>query len=228
METPYNQFKEIRNEKKFVANKLEGLQFDSVLEFGSQWGEVLVVIKDKFPEVKVVGIDIDKEVTNSARNITNLDLRIGDILNNGFHNKEFDVVVADALFCMMRPEDVEQGFKEMVRIARKYIVLVELKGSAIGLVHGGRTGANWSDLFLKYGMICTSEEKITTDMWDATPWSETGHIYLASFEEAKPQEISQETGTITKGETVQVKKPFCDSCASKGVRHLKSCPKKTF
>ncbi len=223
MESPYSMFKELRPEKKLVAEALAGLKFESVLEVGSQWGEVLVAIKDKFPEIKMMGIDIDKEVTNQPRSITNLDLKVRDVLNNTIHNKEFDVVVSDALFCMMRPDDVEQGFKEMVRMAKKYIVLVELLHTETGFVHGGRTGANWPELFKKYGLTLLSEQKITKDMWEATPWSECGHVYLAGFEEPKTQEISQETGQITKEETI--KKAWCDTCDSKGVRHKKVCPK---
>ena len=145
------------------------------MEIGSQWGENLKAIQNVFPDKKLVGIDIDNETTNEARKVTGLDLRLGDILHNSFHDEEFDVVFAEALFCMLNPLDVEHALKEVLRIAKKYVVLVELKTSErVGFVYGGRTGANWKELLKGYDF---TERKITKEEWDANPWIDFGFIY---------------------------------------------------
>ena len=175
IETPYDNNKELRENKCIVAKTLVGKDFESVLEIGSQWGENLKAIQNIFPDKKLVGIDIDNETTGEARKVTGLDLRLGDILHNSFHDGEFDVVFAEALFCMLDPRDVETALKEVLRIAKKYVILVELKTSErVGFVQGGRTGANWKELLWGYDF---TERKITKEEWDANPWLDYGYIY---------------------------------------------------
>lgn len=177
METPYDNGQELRPCKRIVAEALWGKDFLNVLEVGSQWGENLVAIREDFPSVKLVGIDIDKETTDEAKKVTGLDLRLGNILDGNFQDKEFDVVFTEALFCMLEPNQVDRALKEVIRIARKYIVLVELKTSElVGMVYGGRTGANWVELFKKYGLEA-KQTKIHSKNWEANPWKENGYIY---------------------------------------------------
>ena len=106
-ETPYRQFKELRPAKRIVAEALQGKEFESVLEVGVQWGENLMAIKEKFPDKKLIGVDVDKPVIEEAKVVTALDLRIGNLFDLQFADKEFDVVFAEALFVMLPPHQVE-------------------------------------------------------------------------------------------------------------------------
>lgn len=176
MESPYDG--ELKDAKRIVARKLEGKEFDSVLEIGAQWGENLFALREKFPDKKLVGIDIDRETTEGAIKITGLDLRYGDAFEMNFEKDEFDVVFTYALFCMIPPERVRFLLTEIIRIAKKYIILIEFETkSKIGITKGNRTGANWVELFKDNGLKATREKlKIKYD--GLNPWKDYGYIYM--------------------------------------------------
>lgn len=177
-ENPYTTYAELRPSKKIVVNLLEGKEFNSVLEVGCQWGENLIAIREKFPDKKIVGVDADWDgIVQEAKTITGLDIRKGSVFSLEFQDKEFDVVFTNALFCMLQPEQIETGLKEIIRVAKKYIILIELKTEEfIGIVKGGRTGADWVSLLGKYGLEATTK-KIPSKVWGANPWVDNGYIY---------------------------------------------------
>jgi len=175
-ETPYNTFPELRSSKRIVAEALKGKEFDSVLEVGAQWGENLAAIKEKFPDKRLVGVDVDKSVTLEAKEVTSLDLRVGNLFDLQFADKEFDVVFAEALFVMLPPHQIESGLDELIRVAKRYVILVELGISELtGYAPGGRTGANWVELFKARGLNADIK-RITKEQWDAEPWRGYGVI----------------------------------------------------
>lgn len=173
METPFDN-NQVRPCKQIVANLLTD-DFESILEVGCQWGENLVPIRERFPNKKIVGVDIDKPVLDEAVKKTGLDLRVGNLFDLG--EEKYDVVFAEALFCMIEPNRVEDGLKELLRVARKKVILVELETEKfVDRVPGGRTGANWIKLVGSYGLEVT-RKKIQREDWDANPWIEHGYIY---------------------------------------------------
>lgn len=105
----------------------------------------------------------------------NIEISYGNILSIPFPDKSFDVVFVEAVFCMLHPDLVEDALKEVMRVAKKYVILVELDNNKIGEVKGGRTGANWSEL-LKF-----NKRRITTDEWDAAPWNECGVVIICQI-----------------------------------------------
>lgn len=177
------QFGDSRPQAKIVANELEGKDFDNVLEVGFWWGESMMGVKDKFPNVKLVGIDIgwDQQI-EKAKEATGLDLREGTVFDLPFKDDEFDVVFTNALFCMLEIERVEEGLLEIIRVAKKHIVLVELESvgeELFSLLPGmGRTGANWVELFKIYGLKAT-KRKVTEEEWEVNPWKNYGYVYYA-------------------------------------------------
>jgi ubiquinone/menaquinone biosynthesis C-methylase UbiE len=164
-------YKTLRECKKFVAKSLEGKNFNSVLEVGTQWGESLEAIKELYPDKQYVGVDIDR-----LENPYRLDIIYGNVLEIPFADKSFDVVFTNALFCNLSPDLINKGLSEIIRVASKYIYLVELELPSRGFCKGGRTGANWVELFKEKGLIAT-KRKTTEKEWGVEPWLEYGHIY---------------------------------------------------
>src|SRR3990167_3569759 len=175
-ETPYRQFKELRPAKRIVAEALREKEFESVLEAGVQWGENLMAIKEKFPDKKLIVVDIDKPVIEEAKVVTALDLRVGNLFDLQFADKEFDVVFAEALFVMLPPHQIESGIDELLRVTKKYLILVELGIKELtGYVPGGRTGANWVEIFKARGLNAKIR-KISVEEWNAEPWRSYGYV----------------------------------------------------
>lgn len=177
---PYEQFKELRPCKKIVANELEGLDFESVLEVGTQYGECLLAIKNKFPDKRLVGIDIDTFALDDGRKVTGLDLRHQDANTMDFEPNSFDVVFTEALFCMLPIIRVEGILRKIIKTAKKHIILVELTApSGIKTIYGlqgkERIGVNWKEAFGNYGLT-TEIKKIPLEVWDGEPWKTWGQI----------------------------------------------------
>jgi len=196
---------ELRECKKIVAKDLVGKDFKSVLEVGTQWGESLKAIGNLFKDKKLVGVDTDKVVIFS--NKFNLDLKMGNVLGLKFPDNSFDVVFTNALFCNLSPDAINQGLDEIVRVANKYVYLVELELPKKGYCNGGRTGANWKELLEKKGLKVESR-KITKEEWPVEPWLTYGHLYKAIWKqksssqshllEKHPVLILQETDSTVK------------------------------
>ena len=171
----YN-FKEIRPMMQIVANELKEIEFDSVLEIGCGCGENLAAIERTFKDKKIMGVDVNLERLDIARKNTNVELYWADINDLEIADKSFDVVFTNALFCMLRPEEIEHGIKEMVRIAKKYLILIELNSPMrFGKTGADRTGADWKQLFKELGSEAKLK-KIPADVWGVSPWLRDGYI----------------------------------------------------
>jgi len=93
-------------------------------------------------------VDIDMERLKKASE-KGLKVMYGDVRWLPFYRDQIDVVFTNALFTNVEPEYVEKGIKNIIKVARKYIILVEFLSKDItGQVDGHkRTAANWIELF---------------------------------------------------------------------------------
>ena len=113
-----------------LQKKLFRLKFRSLLDFGCGYGLIeLKALRRKFPKAKLAGFDwILTERSYGLAEGLDVDLQKLD-WNAGrlpYKDKSMDVCLSGAtMICMPH---VETAVKEMKRIAKKYIVLVELQG----------------------------------------------------------------------------------------------------
>jgi len=175
----------VRPCKRIVANELEGKDFDSVLEVGTQYGECLLAIRERFPDKKLVGIDIDTLAMEVGREVTGLDLRLQDANTMDFEPNSFDVVFAEAFFCMLPIIRIETVLRKVIKTAKKYIILVELitesgVKTVYGLVGKERVAVNWREMFEKYGLTAEIKD-IPPGVWDCEPWKTWGKIIIVKI-----------------------------------------------
>jgi hypothetical protein len=94
------------------------------------------------------------------------------------------VVFTNALFCMVRQSEVENILNEIIRVAKRYIYLVELDSPLMtDLVDRDRVAANWVALFKARGYRAT-KRKITPEEWDCRPWQQYGYFISVDKNEA--------------------------------------------
>lgn len=162
--------------KKIVANWLKDKEFETILELGCQWSENLIAIKELFPNAKLTGIDVDaKTIEESFFTTSGMNIEIGDARKVRFPDKSFDVVFVEALLCMNQPHDNELIVKEIKRLAKKFIILVELGRTGGGYdTLGGRTRCDIEDIFKEYKV---EKRKITKEEWGVNPWLLNGYLY---------------------------------------------------
>ncbi|MBI3930972.1 MAG: class I SAM-dependent methyltransferase [Chloroflexi bacterium] len=167
----------------------------SILEIGCNCGPNLYMIAQKFPGIKIQGIDINplaiqkgKELF-AAAGISNVKLSVGkaDELSQ-FPDNSFDVVFTDAVLIYIGRDKIQGIIKEMVRVARKGLILVEQHickpnnkaNHSLGIRPYGLWQRDYVALlkqFVPEAQIGIT--KITEDMWADPQWQETGAIIEA-------------------------------------------------
>lgn len=121
--------------------KQQNLNFDSVLEFGTTSnynrsispfaGRNLYAIKEFFPNVKrLEGNDIFCPKEGIERD--GIKYTYGDMYGKlPTPDKSFDMVLLSAMFISLPEEDVKQSISEAIRIAKKYIVIVDIHNESL-------------------------------------------------------------------------------------------------
>jgi SAM-dependent methyltransferase len=136
-----------------LAQLVRDLGARSVLEFGCNVGRNLAAIAEHCPGVELTGIDINQAAISAGREKTGLDLRVADERGlAAFADGAFDLV-----FCVSVLDhiaDVAEVCRELVRVARRHLFLMEVRLPVEGRVarnfeHSTRTvrestGASYS------------------------------------------------------------------------------------
>lgn len=168
--------------RQLIIDALEELiPFESILEGGSNCGPNLRLIKQKFPGVKLTGIDINEDAVKEAnRLLPDADIRVGNIEENlPFEDKSFDIVLVDAVLIYIGPQKIKQVMNELNRIAKKGIVLVEWdSNSLLGEVQEYHWTRDYKRLLEELGFK-VRKIKISADMWPTRSdnWARLGYLF---------------------------------------------------
>lgn len=161
----------------FLLQQLGKLRFDTLLEVGCNAGPNLALIKERWPEVKVSGIEASLKAARFARDmIPQAEIIVGNLLWLPWPDKSFDVVLADAVLMYIKPEDVKLAFSELKRVAKRAIVVVDRYSKA-----EKNDGYIWSRDYKKIleDIGDVSEFKITKDIWPTSKgWQKSGRLYV--------------------------------------------------
>ncbi|MHA1728797.1 MAG: class I SAM-dependent methyltransferase [Promethearchaeota archaeon] len=93
----------------------------SLLEVGCGTGALLLEIGQKFKNLDLYGIDIDKErIKNAEQILKKADIPVKlydfDILGNNFKDDQFDIIVTNLVFLWIN--DISSVFRELYRILK--------------------------------------------------------------------------------------------------------------
>ncbi len=107
----------------FMLAALDYLDIKSILDIGSGTGRVIKYIKDKMPEIMIVGVEPVKELREIGyrQGISEKELIHGDALKLQFKNGEFDLVCAFGVLHHIKTPEI--AVSEMLRVAKKAIFL---------------------------------------------------------------------------------------------------------
>lgn len=87
-----------------------------VLDLGCGWGQVSVILSIIRPDLKIIGIDIEREPLWKKLNKFKCKFTVGDALNLKFKGKTFDSVVAFGL--MEHVSDDKKLLQEIYRVSK--------------------------------------------------------------------------------------------------------------
>ena len=177
--------------RQFLLGEIEKfLPFSTVLEIGSNCGPNLYLLAKRFPRAEVVGIDINKRAIEIGKRafdesgISNVELLVGtaDELSR-FRDKKFDIVFTDAVLMYIGPDRINKTIGEMLRIAKKGIILLEQHiedrrdSRGLGLYQFGFWQRNYKRLLRQF----VPEErvhfaKIPEELWKDANWMKSGYV----------------------------------------------------
>lgn len=163
--------------RQIIIDELKKLpRFNTLLEVGCNCGPNLSNIKLAFERVQLFGIDANQDAINLAREKLPLeDLQCGDMSNLPWSDKSMDVVLSDAALMYIHPNQIQAVIRELTRVARGYIVLIERQADESVL-----TAAVWAHPFEQIfkGMGYQVEaRKLTEEEWpDSENWKKHGYV----------------------------------------------------
>jgi len=123
---------------KFLYDNLQKFQFNSLCEIGSNCGNKLYQMAKEFSQIKFTGIEINKVAVEFGKTrfrelgINNVQLFQGEASNLGrFADESFDVVFSWATLIYVPPDEIDIVLTEMIRIARKALILIEMHDGSL-------------------------------------------------------------------------------------------------
>ncbi len=158
---------------------------ESALEIGCASGPNLYLLAKKFPNANLRGIDISKQAINIGRkwlfeqNIRNVELIHGkaDGLEI-FADKSIDIVFTDAALIYIGPEKIKGVVREMTRIAKKAIILIEWCSEKPYSYEADHWAYNWELLFKEAGVSAIHITRLSDATWKGE-WARRGCIVEA-------------------------------------------------
>lgn len=158
--------------RQMIMDQLRKIRFGSLLEIGCASGPNLLRIKQEFPRVQVGGVDISQKAIETARQalgpLANLDVSSGEDVF--FGDKCADVVLTDMTLIYFGPRAIHRVMKEIVRTARRHVVLCEFHSESAWKRWGlrfasGYNAYDYRKLLKRYDFYDIVVIKIPNDRW---------------------------------------------------------------
>jgi ubiquinone/menaquinone biosynthesis C-methylase UbiE len=174
--------------RSFLIERISELSPSSILEIGCNCGPNLYILAKKFPDAEIRGIDINSMAVQKGNEwftqegISNVKLLVGkaDDLRQ-FQDKSFDVVFTDAVLIYIGPDKIKKVVEEMLRVARKALILLEWhcfnsKSDSLGVYVG-----HWMRDYVALLKEFVPENKIRVikmpeDIWPDQNWQKWGGV----------------------------------------------------
>lgn len=164
--------------------------FTSVLELGAASGPNCYLLAKRFPKAMIEGIDVSRNAVRmgnawfAREGVTNALLRVGSAIDylQTLSDRSIDVIITDATLIYVNPRDIGAVLKEICRVARKAVVLVER--------HHEERQSRYEDSWIHNYRLLLNDvvpsrhaifTKISSDVWPGA-WGVCGYVIMADFE----------------------------------------------
>jgi len=175
--------------RHFLVQRVEMFSpVSSILEVGCICGPNLYLLAKRFPQARIVGVDINplaiqlgKELfKKEGLNNVELFAKKADELSE-FNDKEFDVILTNALLIYIDPDKIRKVIQELARICEKGFVMAEWhvpEGTQeIYDPHIGVWRRNYETLLIDFfSKKSISISKTPPELWPDEHWKEWGYI----------------------------------------------------
>ena len=151
-----------------------------ILEIGCNTGANLIRIHEVYPKINLVGLDVSDRCINRAREyLPQCFFKVGDYHNMPFPEKYVDLVLCDAVLMYSNPDQIEQAMKEIDRVTKKYVIIIDRwSKSERGVRNGHVWMRNYSLILRKMG-YSVKKYKIEPQYWPSSVgWQKYGVVVV--------------------------------------------------
>lgn len=157
----------------FMVSAVDYLGIKSILDIGSGTGRVIMYLKDKRPDIRVVGLEPVKELREIgyAQGISKTELVDGDALNLQYKNNEFDLVCEFGVLHHIKAPAIVVS--EMLRVAGKAVFLSDSNnfGQGSPFARGAKQFINLIGMWRIANLIKTKGKGYTISEGDGLGYS---------------------------------------------------------
>lgn len=169
--------------RALIVNALKKLTpFESVVEAGANCGPNLFLIRKKFPNTRVAGIDLSAEAVEVGKKfVPEADLRVGSMIKLPWEDKSFDIALADASLMYISPDDIDTVMAELARVSKKAILIIErFDESEKGIIKNHIWTRNYPLILEKLGYK-VEQVKIDENTWPGSVnWQKYGYLFIGT------------------------------------------------
>lgn len=183
--------------RKWLVDRLLSDNPVDLLEVGCGWGPNLEVLAGRAPGLRLTGVDISPASVAEGRTrfaptspfydrVWLMEGRADDL--SGFGDMSVDIVFTDALLIYIAPDKIERCIREMMRVARQRVVLLELHESRAG-ARGRYTRDGWirdfeALLYQIAGQAAVTLTPLPPELRSAGRWPEFGMLIDVNIKKA--------------------------------------------
>ena len=179
---------QIKQRHKFVSSIASFENIESVLEIGCAAGPNLRLLREKLPEAKLTGVDINKKCIERGNryfqsvndNNATLYPKSTDQLEF-FKDKTFDIVCTQGVLLLLPPNKIRKAIADIVRLSKKGIILHEYNkdNATDGFFDNGRWVYDYPAILREFLNNPTIE--ISSSSFEGGSWTTYGRIIRISF-----------------------------------------------
>lgn len=171
----------------YLANKLAKWRWASLFEVGCGAGANELLFSHTFPYAALGGCDVSPEAIKVARSAVPhgvFDIASGD--NVFMSDKSVDLILTDMCLIYVDASEVGKYLKEMKRVGRHRIVLVEFYHPSwwkrLKMTWAGRHTHNYPKLLEKLGCFDVTVDKMPETLWPGAHDNEYRYIISARLQ----------------------------------------------
>lgn len=168
--------------RQLIIDELTNIYpIDKLLEIGCNTGSNLIRIKEAFPLINLIGVDISDRCINRAREyLPTSFFKACDYHNLPFPNKYVDCILADAVLMYSGPKQIKRAMSEIDRVTKKFIIIVDRWSRSLEGVRSGHVWArNYSRILQDMGYT-VRKYKIKPKYWPKSKgWAKQGVVIVA-------------------------------------------------
>ncbi len=162
---------------------------ESFLEVGFGYGQNLHALRDLLGPKNIYALELNEERINATTStLEDINFLKANIKKLPFTTKSVDVVFTSAVLLYLEPKEIEVALKELLRVAKKRVVLLEqstesgeleLEGGVVG---GSYWVRNYVELLTnESGVQKLVQTKIKNPRWPIESWEAMGVVIEVSL-----------------------------------------------